>query len=243
MVEKIWVTSDLFLIELTALTYHRCHPPSHLARHLKVHTEGKLKCEICNIKFTVHALRWHRKVVHGTTVADLKCETCEARFKKRHHLSNIHCNGGNERAFLMEILFFAERHREVHKRGNVKCNRCNIRFTPKSLLWHQKQHCHPGLIKHNGGTDRCKICTGFVKNHHMGKEFSTYYLWKRVSIGARSSEIFFPKNLNCCASCCDIKPGKFCNKVSLPQLNTWKCIHTANSNANCAKVFASHYVR
>lgn len=125
---------------------------------MQIHVEGKFECKICNIKFTRLSLNFHQRRFHGASVVEQKCQTCKARFASREGLGNWNwilskwfCQINGERNISV-------RHEEVHRSGNVKCELCKIRFTPNSLVWHQK-HMHPGMRKPvAGGVSRCKIC-------------------------------------------------------------------------------------
>ncbi|KAG4079188.1 hypothetical protein HA402_015844 [Bradysia odoriphaga] len=91
-------------------------------QHMQNHKTGKFKCQICNIRFEQRSFIWHQRRFHPE-IDIHKCTVCKAnvpdsKTRKRHLL--------------------------IHEIGEVKCEICDIRFTPQSLLMHEKKF-HPDL--------------------------------------------------------------------------------------------------
>lgn len=122
---------------------------------MEVHTSGEYLCKICNIKFSKLSLVWHQKISHGRSVKDLQCKKCKAFFSSRNKLSKIKLKIEFEINFEWKIIL--EKHEAVHIHGNVKCDICKVRFTPNSLVHHQK-HCRPATILFPLRSTHCKIC-------------------------------------------------------------------------------------
>lgn len=56
--------------------------------------------------------------------------------------------------------YFTVKHKRIHIIGDVKCDECNIRFTVKSLRYHQKRF-HPSAKKFQPAIHveyKCEIC-------------------------------------------------------------------------------------
>ncbi|XP_037029546.1 zinc finger protein 521-like isoform X2 [Bradysia coprophila] len=104
-------------------------------QHMQNHKTGKFKCEICNIRFAQRSFVWHQRRFHPE-IDIHKCTICKAnvpdsKTKQRHLL--------------------------IHKIGEVKCEVCDIRFTPPSLLMHQKKF-HPDLPRLLIMKQACNVC-------------------------------------------------------------------------------------
>lgn len=61
------------------------------------------------------------------------------------------------------------RHEKMHQNGSVKCDECNIRFTPKALAFHKRLKHQE--IENTEASRRCKICKATFKPGRMGKFF------------------------------------------------------------------------
>lgn len=79
---------------------------------------------------------------------------------------------------------------KMHAEGEFECKICNIKFSSRSLNWHQRhvhggnpgrpgmkktqgRSMHPGMKKTQSKTGRCKICKCVV---NAGLGMSAYFL-------------------------------------------------------------------
>ncbi|KAJ6635765.1 Zinc finger protein [Pseudolycoriella hygida] len=204
-----------------------------LARHMQVHKYGKFKC--CNIRFTVSSLIWHQKRVHPEINFSLlarQCNICKA---------------------ILASPIALRKHVKVHEIGTLKCEICNIKFTPVSLMIHDRKF-HPELQR-SFGKQKCEVCKvtcynraeieSHVEMHKTGK-FNCESC--NISFTEKALELhkkrFHPESNATCSIC----NGTFSNlpqHIKVHSIGNVKCEicgirFTLNSLAHHYKTFHPH---
>lgn len=143
--------------------------PTFSETHKQMHTDGSEICEICNIRFTPHNLQWHIKLKHLETIEikDIKPERHRVLRSECHICRATFSTAWNLRMYLkmQQFVFDAKfslskisgKHLNVHDIGKLKCELCQIRFTPISLYNHEKKF-HPDLPHTIFIRQPCPVC-------------------------------------------------------------------------------------
>lgn len=108
-----------------------------------MHKNGKFECLKCQIKFTFNGLRTHNRRFHTKAEQSDPCPICKVRLSSSAQLGNFSikmCNTGS--GVISNFIAISEAHMQVHIIGDVRCEVCQIRFTPNSLIHHRKAF-HP----------------------------------------------------------------------------------------------------
>lgn len=104
-----------------------------------MHKNGKFECLQCQIKFTFNGLKTHNRRFHTKAEQSDPCPICKVRLSSSSHLGNFISKCVAQALVLFPILFsISDAHMQVHINGNVRCEVCQIRFTPNSLIHHRK---------------------------------------------------------------------------------------------------------
>lgn len=156
------------------------------ARHKQHHIDGKYKCEICDIKFSMVSLVWHRRYFHKDIPKQLKtkkkkqkvggnndmkngrCKICQAVVKRSHGLCDSMTNFWSrfwyfDLSFSSSLYFIQSlvpQHLENHRSGKFRCGICNIRFSQRSFKWHRRRF-HPEIASKR----KCTICQSVLSCH------------------------------------------------------------------------------
>lgn len=151
--------------------------------HQKVHDIGTLKCDRCDIRFTVQSLLRHQKQFHPDILrmaVKQPCEICKVMCYSQSALgtkSNLRQKWFCYANCTHKIFKFSDSHAAMHSDGEFEC--CQMKFTFEGLEVHNKR-------SHQQQSEPCPICkVRFAHASYLGN-----LIQRNVPLVGASSNFF-----------------------------------------------------
>ena len=132
-----------------------------MKRHVKIHSELQVNCDICNVTLTSLSLKRHKLDVHGLQMETYSCELCDTVFKYKSTLKT-HKRQVHEKAIVENKTWTCDkcgkifhrmcelsRHKQIHLGLEFECMKCNKKCKSQAQLDRHMSENHKHIFKCN----------------------------------------------------------------------------------------------